>query len=347
MPRKKARTDDGASGKGLAEGRIGCIALRMSFRLAALLLAPLCLGRQGEVSAEETRAAFTVERAVVTGLVEGVTEFLPVSSTGHLIVSDRLLGVPASPGVSVTGVSDRKGRPVDQKRAADDYVVIVQFGAILAVLLAYRRRVSSLLSGLPRLDGRSLRLSGALLIAFLPAAALGLTAKDFITEHLFSVPVVAVALAAGGALTLLLEARLPSPATSEDELTTMDWRQATKVGLWQCLAFIPGTSRSLATILGARHAGLSREASTEFSFLLGLVTLTAASAYKAWSLGPALAKVYPTGNACLGLAVAAVSAFIAVRWMVGYVSKRGLAPFGWYRILAGATLLAWHFGGAS
>lgn len=319
----------------------------MFVRLMALLLAPLCLGQAGQVTDAETRAAFTTQRALVTGLVEGVTEFLPVSSTGHLIVSDRLLGVPASPDVTVSGVKDRKGRAVDQKRAADDYVVIVQFGAILAVLFAYWRRIVALVSGLCRLDPGSVRLGCALIVAFLPAAALGLTAKDFITQHLFSVPVVALALAVGGVLTLLLEARLPSPSASADELTRMDWRQASKVGLWQCLAFVPGTSRSLATILGARHAGLSREASTEFSFLLGLVTLTAASAYKAWSLGPALGLIYPAGNAWLGLAVAAVSAFIAVRWMVGYVSRRGLSPFGWYRIAAGAALFAWHFGGAS
>lgn len=319
----------------------------MSVRLAVLLLAPLCFGQRTEVSAEATRESFTTERALVTGLVEGVTEFLPVSSTGHLIVSDRLLGVPASPEVTVADVKDRKGRSVDQKRAADDYVVIVQFGAILAVLLAYWRRVSSLVTGVASLNRASLRLALALLLAFLPAAVLGLTAKDLITEHLFSVPVVAVALAVGGVLTLALEARLPSPAASDDELTGMDWKQAARVGLWQCLAFIPGTSRSLATILGARHAGLSRAASTEFSFLLGLITLTAASAYKAWSLGPALPRVYPAGNAWLGLAVAAVSAFVAVRWMVGYVSRKGLAPFGWYRIAAGAALLAWHFGGVS
>lgn len=319
----------------------------MSVRLAALLLAPLCFGQRNDVSAEATRGTFTSERALVTGLVEGVTEFLPVSSTGHLIVSDRLLGVPARPDVTIAGVTDRKGRPVDQKRAADDYVVIVQFGAILAVLFAYWRRIVALVSGLCRLDPGSVRLGCALIVAFLPAAALGLAAKDFITQHLFSVPVVALALVTGGVLTLLLEPRMPSPPASEDELTRMDWRQASKVGLWQCVAFVPGTSRSLATILGARHAGLSREASTEFSFLLGLVTLTAASAYKAWSLGPALELIYPAGNAWLGLAVAAVSAFVAVRWMVGYVSRRGLTPFGWYRIAAGAALIAWHFSGAS
>ncbi len=314
----------------------------MSLRLAALLLAPLCAAQGSPVSAESTRATFTTERAVVTGLVEGVTEFLPVSSTGHLIVSDRILGVPADPALTVTGVSDRKGRPVDQKRAADDYVVIVQFGAILAVLLAYRRRISAVAGGLVRRDAGSWRLTSAVLLAFLPAAALGLLAKDFITAHLFNVPVVAAALVLGGAITLVLEKRLPSPAGSEQELLKMDWRQATKVGLWQCAAFIPGTSRSLATILGARHAGLSRSAATEFSFLLGLVTLTAASGYKAWSLGPALTQIYPLDKALLGLFVAAVSAFLAVIWMVGYVTRNGLMTFGWYRIVAGTALLAWH-----
>ncbi|MFM9001614.1 MAG: undecaprenyl-diphosphate phosphatase [Opitutia bacterium] len=314
----------------------------MSLRRTLLLLASACVLQGAEVPPEKARASFTTERAVVTGIVEGVTEFLPVSSTGHLIVSDRILGVPADPDVTVAGVADRKGRPVDLKRVADDYVVIVQFGAILAVLLAYRRRVSSLLRGLLRRDPGSVRLAAALLIAFAPAAALGLAAKDFITAHLFTVPVVAGALFLGGILTLMLDRRLPEPAASDHELSAMGWKQAALVGVWQCAAFVPGTSRSLATILGARHAGLSRLAATEFSFLLGLVTLTAASAYKAWSLGPALAAVYPADNALLGLAVAALSAFLAVSWMVGYVSRNGLSPFGWYRIAAGVALLAWH-----
>ncbi|MGA0134160.1 MAG: undecaprenyl-diphosphate phosphatase, partial [Opitutales bacterium] len=259
----------------------------MTARLIALLLASASLPA-GEIPSEEARRAFTVERALVTGLVEGVTEFLPVSSTGHLLVSDRLLGVPAEAGVTVAGALDRKGRPVNQKRVSDDYVVIVQFGAILAVLLAYRRRVASLLGGLVRGEAESMRLTTALVVAFLPAAVLGLAAKDFITEHLFSLPVVAAALFTGGALTLWLDRALPSPDPSDDELPRMSWRQAATVGIWQCAAFIPGTSRSLASILGARYAGLSRAAATEFSFLLGLITLSAASAYKAWSLGPAL-----------------------------------------------------------
>ena len=125
-----------------------------------------------------------------------------------------------------------------------------------------------------------------------------------------------------------------------DEVAALGWRSALTVGLCQCFALIPGTSRSLATILGGRVAGLSHAAATEFSFLVGLLTLSAASVYKAWSLGPALPQVYPAGPALVGLLIAAVTAFLSVRWLVGFVSRRGLGVFAWYRIALGGAILA-------
>jgi undecaprenyl-diphosphatase len=314
--------------------------LRFAFGL--WLLSSLPAIAAGETrSPEEVRADFTYGRALVTGTVEGITEYLPVSSTGHMIISDRLLGVSNDPHVTVSGLTDRKGRPISLERVADDYIVIIQLGAILAVIVAFFGRIRSLLSGLCRGERRSLDLAMAIVVAFIPAAFLGFLFKDAITAYLFSVEVVAVALLVGGLVILIAERVLPKSVTNEsDEVATIGWRAALTVGLCQCFALIPGTSRSLATILGGRVAGLSHAAATEFSFLVGLLTLSAASVYKMWALGPALTQVYPAGPASVGLLVAAVTAFVSVKWLVGYVSRNGLGVFAWYRIALGGAILA-------
>jgi undecaprenyl-diphosphatase len=306
------------------------------------LLSSLPAFAAGETrSPEEVRADFTYGRALVTGTVEGVTEYLPVSSTGHMIISDRLLGVPNDPHITVAGLTDRKGRAISLERVADDYIVIIQLGAILAVFVAFFGRIRTLLSGLCRGERRSLDLTAAIVVAFIPAALLGFLFKDTIAAYLFSVEVVAAALLVGGIVILIAERVLPkSVASCADEVATIGWRSALTVGLCQCFALIPGTSRSLATILGGRVAGLSHAAATEFSFLVGLLTLSAASVYKMWALGPALTQVYPAGPATVGLLVAAVTAFMSVKWLVGYVSRNGLGVFAWYRIALGGAILA-------
>jgi undecaprenyl-diphosphatase len=314
----------------------------LRFALGLWLLSSLPAIAAGETrSPAEVRADFTYGRALVTGTVEGITEYLPVSSTGHMIISDRLLGVSNDPHVTVSGLTDRKGRPISLERVADDYIVIIQLGAILAVIVAFFGRIRSLLSGLCRGERRSLDLAMAIVVAFIPAALLGFLFKDAITAYLFSVEVVAVALLVGGLVILIAERVLPKSVTNEsDEVATIGWRAALTVGLCQCFALIPGTSRSLATILGGRVAGLSHAAATEFSFLVGLLTLSAASVYKMWALGPALTQVYPAGPASVGLLVAAVTAFVSVKWLVGYVSRNGLGVFAWYRIALGGAILA-------
>ena len=310
--------------------------------LVLSLLAALPVFAAGEErSPAEVRADFTYGRAVVTGVVEGVTEYLPVSSTGHMILSDGLIcNVNKDPNVIVRGVVDRKGRSVSLDRVADDYLVIIQLGAILAVVVAFFGRLRGLLVGVVRGERASLRLAAAMLVAFLPAGLVGFLFKDSITAHLFSVEVVAVALVVGGIAILIAEKVLPARPAEGDEVAALGWRSALTVGLCQCFALIPGTSRSLATILGGRVAGLSHAAATEFSFLVGLLTLSAASVYKAWSLGPALPQIYPAGPALVGLLIAAVTAFLSVRWLVGFVSRRGLGVFAWYRIALGGTILA-------
>lgn len=305
---------------------------------ALLLLALAALARASgeERTPQEVRDRFTPGRAAVTGVVEGATEFLPVSSTGHLILANRLLGVESDPHITVAGVADRKGRPVSLKRVADDYLVIIQVGAILAVVAAFWRRFRT----------PSPRVALATLVAFLPAAVLGLLAKEVIERLLFDPRVVAWALLLGGLAMLAFDRLYPrEPQPGHDELEVLSIPQALRIGCFQCLALIPGTSRSLATLLGGRAAGLSHAAAAEFSFLVGFVTLTAASGYKAWQLGPALAAIYPTGPALLGLAVSFSVAYVTAGWLVRHLQRRGFALFAWYRIALGAGLLgtwAWR-----
>jgi undecaprenyl-diphosphatase len=308
--------------------------------LFLLLICPFALfgaeQSNPDKSAEEVRNQFTTQRAIVTGLVEGVTEYLPVSSTGHMIISDAVMGVDKSSTQVEASVVDRKGRRLSLEKIADDYIVIIQLGAILAVLFIFYQRMSSVVVGIFKGHRSSIFLALAILIAFLPAAILGFIIKDYIP---FNVTIVAVALIIGGFLIFIAEEKLPKiPSDNTGELNITP-KQALWIGLCQCFALIPGTSRSLATILGGRWAGLSSAVATEFSFLVGFVILSAASVYKMYSLGPALLQVYPIGNASLGLLVAAVAAFISVKWMIGFIMRRGLKPFAWYRIIAGLLLL--------
>jgi undecaprenyl-diphosphatase len=308
--------------------------------LFLLLICPFALlgaeQSNQDKTAEEVRNQFTTQRAIVTGLVEGVTEYLPVSSTGHMIISDAIMGVDKSSTQVEASVVDRKGRRLSLEKIADDYIVIIQLGAILAVLFIFYQRMSSVIVGIFKGSRSSIFLALAILIAFLPAAIIGLLIKDYIP---FDVTIVALALIIGGFVIIIAEEKLPKiPSDNTGELYVTP-QQAVWIGLCQCVALIPGTSRSLATILGGRWAGLSSAVATEFSFLVGFVILSAASVYKMYSLGPALFKVYPIGNASLGLLVAAVAAFISVKWMIGFVMRRGLKPFAWYRIIAGLLLL--------
>ena len=287
-------------------------------------------------TAEEVRNQFTTQRAVVTGLVEGITEYLPVSSTGHMIISDAIMGVEKNSTLVEASVVDRKGRRISLEKIADDYIVIIQLGAILAVLFIFYQRMSSIVVGIFKGHRSSIFLALAILIAFLPAAILGFIIKDYIP---FNVTIVALALIIGGFVIFLAEEKLPKiPSDNTGELN-VSLQQAMWIGLCQCFALIPGTSRSLATILGGRWAGLSSAVATEFSFLVGFVILFAASVYKMYSLGPALKQVYPIGNASLGLLVAAVAAFISVKWMIGFIMRRGLKPFAWYRIITGLLII--------
>jgi len=262
----------------------------------------------------------TLLTALVLGIVEGLTEFLPVSSTGHLIVSGALLGY--------TG---------DQAKV---FEIVIQAGAILAVCWEYRARLLAVLRGLAS-DPCAQRFAVNVAVAFLPAAVLGLTFGKAIKSHLFAPVPVACAFVAGALVILWAERRQKSRpnAVRITNVDDMRWPDALKVGLAQALALVPGTSRSGATIIGGMLFGLSRTAATEFSFFLAIPTLFAATGYEILKNRHLLAAPdLPAFG--IGFAASFVSAFICVRGLIRYVSHHDFIPFAWYRIAFGAVILA-------
>lgn len=290
--------------------------------LAAALVAALsaasptwAAGTDAVHASTESHAEMTIFQAVVLGVVEGVTEYLPVSSTGHLCLAERLLGFSA-----------------EDKAAADAYAICIQAGAILAVVWLYFARLRTMVFGLIGRDPVGRRLAVNLVVAFLPAALMGLTFEKTIKHHLFGLWPITLAWFAGGVLILAFSTRGRRSLREGFSLESLSWQRAGLIGLMQCLAMWPGTSRSLVTILGGLLAGMGLSAAVEFSFLLGLITLGAATSYEMLQHGGAILTAFGWGGPLLGLIVAFVSAILAVRWMVTYLSRHGLALFGYYRI---------------
>ncbi|GAB5496451.1 MAG: undecaprenyl-diphosphate phosphatase [Phycisphaerales bacterium] len=278
-------------------------------------------------------------QAAILGLVEGVTEYLPVSSTGHLIIASSLMGLD-DPEV---------------KRSVDAFNIVIQGGAILAVLGLYRQRVGQMIMGMLGRNKAGLRLAIRLIVAFLPAAILGVLLNDIIESSLFFTGPVLTALALGGVYMIAVDRwrmkhlRNQEGESEEDEgpdLDSMSVRSALIIGLIQCIAMWPGTSRSMMTITGGVMTGLRPKHAAEFSFLLGLPTLGGACVWKLRSNIvesqeqnlPNLFEVFGPVTFVVGLAVATISAVIAVRWLVGFLNRHGLEAFGWYRIILAAAL---------
>lgn len=297
-------------------------------------------------------AELSVKDAIILGVVEGVTEFLPISSTGHLIIATRLLKLEAEePLVDRDGqpLWFRKpspkhpdGEPLTLKRAADTYNVVIQFGAIAAVALLYWSQLISMLMGLLGRDTAGLRLLINITIAFLPAAVVGLLIHDWIDRHLFSVGAVIIAQVAGALLMFYAEfwrRRRAVLRPARTELNYLTPVAAAGIGALQCLAMWPGTSRSMTTIVGGYFAGLDPRRSAEFSFLLGFVTLTAASIFKSYKSGAAMIQVFGWSHVLLGGVVAAVTAAICVGFLVNWLTRHGLAAFAWYRLALATVLL--------
>lgn len=288
--------------------------------------------------------------AIILGVVEGVTEFLPISSTGHLIIATKFLHLESdTPLLGRDGTplwykkpspKHPQGEPLTMKLAADTFTVVIQAGAIAAVALLYWSQFMAMLAGLLGRNPAGLRLLIHLLIAFIPAAGIGFLAHGWIEDHLFSVKAVIIAQVAGALLMLFAEAwRRRQPVPSADQAPVeMTAGKAAAIGALQCVAMWPGTSRSMMTIVGGYFVGLDPRRSAEFSFLLGFVTLSAASIYKGYRSGGAMIQVFGWSSVALGAVVAAITAAICVKFLVHWLTRHGLALFAWYRLALAAVL---------
>jgi undecaprenyl-diphosphatase len=261
-------------------------------------------------------------KALVLGVVEGLTEFLPISSTGHLILAGDLLGF-----------NDEKGKIFE---------IVIQTGAMLAIVWEYRAKFGHVLLGLGS-EGAARRFVANIAIAFVPAAVLGLLFGGHIKAALFKPVPVAIAFIAGAFVILWAERR--EHRITVQSVDDMRWPDALKVGFAQAFALIPGTSRSGATIIGGLLFGLSRRAATEFSFFLAVPTLIAAGAYDLYK-NRALFDAHDLGMFAVGMAAAFVSAFLCVRWLLRYIASHDFSIFAWYRIVFGAIVLVTAYTGA-
>jgi len=261
-------------------------------------------------------------KAAILGVVEGLTEFLPISSTGHLILAGDLLNF-----------NDEKGKVFE---------IVIQFGAILAVCWEYRAKIISVVEGLVQKQAGAQRFAMNLLIAFMPAAVLGLLFAKAIKAHLFAPVPVAMAFIVGGLFILWAEKR--DHKITVESVDDMSWRDALKVGCAQAFALIPGTSRSGATIIGGLFFGLSRKAATEFSFFLAIPTLSAATVYEVVKHRD-LFHAEDIGMFAVGGITSFISAFLCVRWLLRYISHHDFTIFAWYRIAFGLIVLGTAYSG--
>jgi undecaprenyl-diphosphatase len=264
-------------------------------------------------------------KAALMGIVEGLTEFLPISSTGHLILAGALLGF-----------DDDKAKVFD---------IAIQTGAILAVILVYWQKIRATLVALPT-QRQAQQFALNVLIAFVPAVVLGLLAGKAIKAHLFTPVVVASTFILGGFIILWAEKRQANVATAPRilDVEAMGWKDALKVGLVQCLAMIPGTSRSGATIIGGMLLGLSRKAATDFSFYLAIPTLIGAGAYSLYK-ERALLSMADLPLFGVGLLFSFISAWLCVRWLLRFIATHSFNGFAWYRIVFGLVVLSTAWSG--
>lgn len=267
-------------------------------------------------------------QAIVLGIVEGLTEYLPVSSTGHLILAEHIMGMDPT---------------AQARKAADAYAIFIQAGAIVAVLGLYYQRVKQMILGLLGKDSEGLRMAICVIVAFLPAAVIGLGIEHWLKQHLFRPWPIVFAWAVGGIVILAVawwrkyKGEKSSTGFSVPDLT---WKAALIIGFAQCLAMWPGTSRSLVTIVAGVLVGMSLSAAVEFSFLLGVATLGAATLYEGAKQHHIMLQTYGASEMAIGFVFAWIAAVISVKWMVAYLNKHGLAIFGYYRVALAIVVAA-------
>lgn len=259
--------------------------------------------------------------AALLGLIEGLTEFIPVSSTGHLLLAGHFLGFES---------------------AGKTFEVVIQLGAVLAILSIYAGKLTGVVRDAPH-DPAARRFIASVLIAFAPAVVIGVLAHDFIKDVLFETPMlIAVMLVVGGVVLLVVDRIAPEP--HHDDAMRLPVKTSLAIGFIQCLAMIPGVSRSGATIVGAMMLGASKRAAAEFSFFLSMPTMAGAFAYDLYKNRDVL-DASAMGEIAVGFAIAFVAAVLVVKWLLGYVSRKGYALFGWWRIIVGgAAILALWLG---
>lgn len=256
----------------------------------------------------------TLFQAIILAIVEGITEFLPVSSTGHMIITSSIMGIASD-------------------QFTKDYTVAIQFGAILSVIVLYWQRFF-----------KSLDFYYKLFVAFLPAAVIGFLLADKIDALLENVIVVAVMLLLGGIFFLFVDKIFKNQENTDDQ--EVSYMQGLKIGFFQCIAMIPGVSRSAATIIGGMAQGLNRKTAAEFSFFLAVPTMFAATAYKMLKSYENIQPEHIT-NLVVGNIVAFIVALIAIKAFITYLNKHGFKLFGYYRIIVGLLILILHFAGVS
>lgn len=259
--------------------------------------------------------------AAFLGLLEGLTEFIPVSSTGHILLAGHFLGFES---------------------AGKTFEVVIQLGAVLAILTLYSARLIAVF-GAASSDPQARRFIWSVLLAFLPAVVIGVLAHGFIKEVLFETPVlIAVMLILGGIVLVFVDRVAPEPV--HDDAMKLPIPMAIKIGFIQCLAMIPGVSRSGATIVGALMLGASKRAAAEFSFFLSMPTMAGAFAYDLYKNRDVL-DTSAMGEIAIGFIMAFISAVLVVKWLLGYVSRHGYALFGWWRIIVGSIALVFLLSG--
>ena len=285
--------------------------------LVATLAGPVAADAVG--SSEAAVDELSIWAAVILGLVEGFTEYLPVSSTGHLLVTNKILGLAENP---------------EAETALETYAICIQAGAILAVFVLYRERIRQMIDGLLGRSVEGRRVLLAVITAFIPTAIIALALRNYVRDELFGITPIAAAWLIGGVAILALtrSGLMDRPGLELGDITT---RHALIIGVAQAIALWPGVSRSLITIVAAVLVGLSLRAAVEFAFLLGLVTLGAATAAVAFTDGDQLISLYGWTSPLVGLVVAFFAALISIRWMVSWLQERSFDVFGYYRIVIG------------
>ncbi len=265
-------------------------------------------------------------QAIILGLVEGLTEYVPVSSAGHVLLAQFAMGMDTTHAA---------------EQAAKAYAIFLQAGAIVAVVGLYWRRIRQMLAGLMGKDRQGLHLAICILVAFLPAAVIGLLIEHWMKEHLFRLWPLVGAWGVGGLVILAVawhRHRKGEKPTTGFAMTALTWKMALVIGLAQCLSMWPGTSRSLVTIIAGVLVGMSLPAAVEFSFLLGVITLGAASGYEGLKHHQILLHAYGPLTMAIGFVFAWIAAVISVKWMVAYLNRHGLAIFGYYRVALALTV---------